>query len=502
MTGRLQALRWALVAAAVASAAACLDTWRPTGPYRCPEAGCTGGMICDDGVCCLPGGAPACRTRPFEGRCPNGDTPKPYYVDADSDGVGDSARSELLCAQPLRDSVRWVLQGGDCDDRRPTVKPGQPEACNGLDDDCDGRPDWTADGKNRLSSWFRDADGDGYGDSANSVELCISLDAGYAPVGGDCQDQNPQVHPGRQELCNGLDDNCNERTDESPVQDTFDLGLDPVDFAACTAGLGECAQGNEVCRQGLRVCVPRRSGVTDVCNGLNDDCDADGADEQPGCGGPQQLTRTPGTVTARLLQLPSTQVNGCLLDTVDGGVSTWASPVWNTSMGLHPTNNDGTAPVLVQLWTLTAPPGEVWDLSQATSFDLGLELQPIVNFEYEDGGTLTLPFWGAAGRFEQPVVQLCSESGALLFQARPTATTLPALVRLPDGGIPAPETYRAQLSLTGATAGWTGGWRGTERRVRRLELLLSHQTISAATTRGGSFVTTGLRFLSTTGFVK
>ncbi len=487
------------------SLCACLEGWSPAGPYRCPELGCTDGLVCDDGICCKPGGVPACRTRPFEGVCSNGDVPKPYFVDGDDDGVGDSAKQELRCARPLRDTVRWVEVGGDCDDARPTVKPGLPEACNGRDDDCDGRVDWTPDGRNRITAWFRDADADGYGNSSQSVELCISLDAGYAPVGGDCRDDDPQIHPGRLERCNGADDNCNARTDEAPLEDTFVLGYHPTDFAACSAGQGQCLEGNRVCRGGVPTCEPRRAAVTDVCNGLDDDCDGQ-LDEQPGCGGPAQLTKTPGTVAVRLVALPSATIGGCLLHVLsaaDAGVSTWASPQWNLSTPVHPSSNDGAGLFLAQLWTFTAPPGEVWDLSRARALDLGFLVQPIINYEDAAGTNLPLPFWGDAARFPQPVVQFCAEDGRRLFHAQRTQVDLPVPIEPDDGGPQPPaQEFRVQLDLGGASAGWSGGWTDSSRTVRRIELLVSHHTSVTGTVRGGEFVTTGLRFLPTTGFVR
>jgi hypothetical protein len=64
------------------------------------------------------------------------------------------------------------------------------------------------------SSWYADADNDGYGVSSVSVYACAQP-AGYAPAPGDCADGNPAVHPGAAELCNGADDNCNQLVDDN-----------------------------------------------------------------------------------------------------------------------------------------------------------------------------------------------------------------------------------------------------------------------------------------------
>ncbi|MCD6499662.1 MAG: putative metal-binding motif-containing protein, partial [Deltaproteobacteria bacterium] len=67
-----------------------------------------------------------------------------------------------------------------------------------------------------------DLDHDGYGEGC--------------PAGPDCRDDNNLVHPGVEEICNGVDDNCDGQTDEGVLTDcgncseyctTFDLGNDP-----------------------------------------------------------------------------------------------------------------------------------------------------------------------------------------------------------------------------------------------------------------------------------
>ncbi len=56
---------------------------------------------------------------------------------------------------------------------------------------------------------YRDADGDGYGNAAQSIEVCGgTAPAGYVSDATDCDDGNAAVHPGGSESCNGLDDNC------------------------------------------------------------------------------------------------------------------------------------------------------------------------------------------------------------------------------------------------------------------------------------------------------
>lgn len=60
-----------------------------------------------------------------------------YYPDADEDGFGDDAFPVDACLIP----PAHVEVGGDCDDTNPDVHPSVEEACNGIDDDCDGLTD-------------------------------------------------------------------------------------------------------------------------------------------------------------------------------------------------------------------------------------------------------------------------------------------------------------------------------------------------------------------------
>lgn len=59
-----------------------------------------------------------------------------WFLDEDGDGWGDKAVNECG-AQP----AGTTDVGGDCDDSRPTVHPGAPELCDGLDNDCDAELD-------------------------------------------------------------------------------------------------------------------------------------------------------------------------------------------------------------------------------------------------------------------------------------------------------------------------------------------------------------------------
>ncbi|NUP95323.1 MAG: PD40 domain-containing protein [Planctomycetaceae bacterium] len=68
--------------------------------------------------------------------------------------------------------------------------------------------------RDSLTNWYRDVDGDTWGNSADSLAVIFPPTAGYSLVPGDCNDSNPAVNPGAVETCNGVDDDCDGSTDE------------------------------------------------------------------------------------------------------------------------------------------------------------------------------------------------------------------------------------------------------------------------------------------------
>lgn len=86
---------------------------------------------------------------------------------------------------------------------------------------------------------YPDADGDGYGLFSGAVAGC-SPGPGYAHVGGDCNDQDDQIHPGMPDPCDGVDNDCDQTFDEDGESIPFYLDLDgdgvagPQQFVSCT----------------------------------------------------------------------------------------------------------------------------------------------------------------------------------------------------------------------------------------------------------------------------
>ncbi len=94
-------------------------------------------------------------------------------------------------------------QDGDCDDTARGVSPELAEVCDEADTDCDGEVD-----EGVLIRQYPDHDGDGAGRSEDAVDACGEL-SGHALVGGDCDDGDPEVGPHAEELWyDGVDDDC------------------------------------------------------------------------------------------------------------------------------------------------------------------------------------------------------------------------------------------------------------------------------------------------------
>ncbi|MCB9662476.1 MAG: hypothetical protein H6732_00025 [Alphaproteobacteria bacterium] len=101
----------------------------------------------------------------------------------------------------------------DCNDANPVVNPGAREACNDVDDDCDGVVDQDTDYFPDGRQAFPDDDVDGAGDTARGAWVC-DLPAGWVLTGGDCDDTDPNRRPGATERCNGVDDDCDGLLDD------------------------------------------------------------------------------------------------------------------------------------------------------------------------------------------------------------------------------------------------------------------------------------------------
>ncbi|HJL30305.1 MAG TPA: MopE-related protein, partial [Polyangiaceae bacterium LLY-WYZ-15_(1-7)] len=180
------------------------------------------------------------------------------FVDADGDRRGDPEQPIRGC--PAADDFAFL--GDDCDDTDPST-PGEELIGDEADNDCDGRVDEAETGVRTL---WPDGDGDGYGDPEGlTLEGSVAVE-GYVPVSGDCDDDDPMVHPGAPERCNGLDDDCDGAADFRIGEgDGEDDDRDGYPDAACDPeGEADCDDRNP----------DVHPGAEEVCDGVDNDCDA------------------------------------------------------------------------------------------------------------------------------------------------------------------------------------------------------------------------------------
>jgi subtilisin family serine protease len=146
-------------------------------------------------------------------------------------GGGD--RLTLFC--DIDDDGDGVRYPEDCDDLRSEVFPGAEEICNGRDDDCDGIVDGP-DATGAVDFW-PDADGDGFGTAGTPVRAC-EAPADHGEGDDDCDDTRADVHPGADEVCDGVDNDCDGAVDADD-EDVLDAVTGHVDADGDGWGVGE-----------------------------------------------------------------------------------------------------------------------------------------------------------------------------------------------------------------------------------------------------------------------
>jgi len=198
-----------------------------------------------------------------DGQIDEGFSPMTYYEDGDADGFG--AGGPIVSCNP---TASQVLVNGDCDDTEPDVNPNATEVCDGVDNNCDGQID---EGFSPMT-YYQDGDSDGFG--AGPASVTCNPTASQVLNNGDCDDTDPIINPNANEICDGIDNNCDGQIDEGLVMnyyndndgDGFGAGAvimtcNPTAFQVLTNG--DCDDTNPNVNP----------NATEICDGIDNNCD-------------------------------------------------------------------------------------------------------------------------------------------------------------------------------------------------------------------------------------
>jgi hypothetical protein len=204
------------------------------------------------------------------------DVQQEFYADSDGDGFGNAEITVEACEAPSG----FVDTGTDCNDSSAASYPAAEELCDGLDNDCDDDIDEDLD-----LDFYMDSDGDGFGNEEEIVSGCAP-DLDLSTIGGDCNDNDAAISPVANELCNEIDDNCNEEVDEGVQlvfyndQDQDGFGDSQTTSEACEAPEGYVDNADDCNDIDSQI----QPDADEVCDVQDNDCDGD-VDEEGAIGG-------------------------------------------------------------------------------------------------------------------------------------------------------------------------------------------------------------------------
>jgi hypothetical protein len=183
---------------------------------------------------------------------------------------GESISIDFCLAEIDLDNDGFLVSEGDCNDGDDSIYPGATEICDGLDNNCDG----TIDENFIINQYWLDDDNDGFGNPEISTSSCFTPE-GYVSNSNDCDDEDEDVNPNINEICDGKDNNCNGYIDEGFVTSVFFLDSDGDGYGNPIVSINSCfmpdgyADNDNDCNDANTNINP---GMNEICNNADDDC--------------------------------------------------------------------------------------------------------------------------------------------------------------------------------------------------------------------------------------
>ena len=149
--------------------------------------------------------------------------------------------------------------------------------------ECEGTDALACVGADRDEvDWWFDSDGDGFGDGDSlPFRACDPPAPDWVANEADCDDEDGEVFPGATEVCDGVDQDCDDDVDEAPDDSCINACCDDARVCVdgdciirCDAGI-RCGDELELCCEGAAICYSDSCAVPGALCEFTEDCTLD-----------------------------------------------------------------------------------------------------------------------------------------------------------------------------------------------------------------------------------